>query len=191
MPGAGWRMSPTIDPKELKTLSDILALVLEDQPGQSASALEAIRARARKNAVTGGALKNLFVAIAPNPPAQAAPAPRATRTRTPKAATGSPAEMQAARTRISQLTADLNRLDLELREAVSRNESMRSELNLTRRARAEAQQAAMQAQAESRPRTMLLVLSLLCGVLVGIAGSAVVRDMMPAHTITDTSPLSP
>ncbi|TLU73435.1 hypothetical protein [Lichenicoccus roseus] len=184
-------MSPAIDPKELKTLSDILALVLEDQPGQSASALEAIRARARKNAVTGGALKNLFVAIAPNPPAQAAPAPRTTRTRTPKATTGSPAEMQAARTRISQLTADLNRLDLELREAMSRNESMRSELNLTRRARAEAQQAAIQAQAESRPRAMLLVLSLLCGVLVGIAGSAVVRDMMPARTTTDISPLSP
>ncbi len=176
-------MSQVFDPKELKTLSDILALVLEDQPGQSASALEAIRARARKNAVTGGALKNLFVAIAPNPPA-----PRAPRSRATKAA-AAPAEMQAARTRISQLTADLNRLDLELREAVSRTESVRSELNLTRRARAEAQQALLQAHAEaSRPRVMLLVLTLACGILVGIAGSAVVGDLMPARG-TDVSPL--
>nr|WP_321983722.1 hypothetical protein [uncultured Lichenicoccus sp.] len=180
-------MSPAIDPKELKTLSDILALVLEDQPGQSASALEAIRSRARKNAVTGGALKNLFVAIAPNPPAQAA-ATKAPRARATKAS-ASGTEMQAARTRISQLTADLNRLDLELREAASRNESMRAELNLTRRARAEAQQAMLQANAEhSRPRVLLLVLTLVCGILVGIAGSAVVADLMPAHS-PDTSPL--
>ena len=96
--------------------------------------------------------------------------------------------MQAARTRISQLTADLNRLDLELREAASRNESMRSELHLTRRARAEAQQAMLQAHAESRPRALLLVLSLICGILVGIAGSAVVDDLMPSRS-TDVSPL--
>ncbi|WP_428376227.1 hypothetical protein [Lichenicoccus sp.] len=181
-------MSPAIDPKELKTLSDILALVLEDQPGQSANALEAIRARARKNAVTGGALKNLFVAIAPNPPAPNPSTQRAPRSRSAKTAAG-PAEMQAARTRISQLTADLNRLDLELREAGSRNESMRAELNLTRRARAEAQQAMLQAHAESsRPRVLLLVLTLICGILVGIAGSAVVGDLMPARG-TDSSPL--
>lgn len=53
-------MSSPIDPKELKTLSDILALVLEEQSGESAAALEALRRRARHDHVTGGALKNLF-----------------------------------------------------------------------------------------------------------------------------------
>jgi hypothetical protein len=56
-----------IDPKELKILSDILALVLEDNPGQSDTALQALRNRARKNSTTGGALKNLFQTIAVNP----------------------------------------------------------------------------------------------------------------------------
>jgi hypothetical protein len=51
------------DSKEIKLLSDILALVLEEQVGQSASALEAIRRRAQADRVTGGALKNLFVRI--------------------------------------------------------------------------------------------------------------------------------
>jgi hypothetical protein len=57
------------DPHEVKVLADILALVLEDQPGPSTVALEAIRRKARQNRVTGGALKNLFQAIAANPPA--------------------------------------------------------------------------------------------------------------------------
>lgn len=173
-------MTQNIDPKELKTLSDILALVLEDQPGQSASALEAIRARARRNAVTGGALKNLFVAIAPNPPAPRAPA--ASRTRAPKAA-ATTAEMQAARTRISQLTADINRLDLDLRGATARIESLRSELNLTRQARAEAQQALLRVNHDSRPRKILMALCLICGVLLGIAGTSMVNAVMPpSHT---------
>lgn len=64
-----------IDPKELKILSDILALVLEDQPGQSATALEALRNRAKRNATTGGALKNLFQTIAEDPEKQRPPAP--------------------------------------------------------------------------------------------------------------------
>ncbi len=164
-----------IDPKELKTLSDILALVLEDQPGQSANALEAIRARARRNAITGGALKNLFVAIAPNPPA---PRPAATaRARAPR--TGAP-ELQAARTRISQLTADINKLDLDLRGATARNEALRSELHITRQARAEAQQALLRVSADSRPKRILMALCLICGVLLGIAGASVIQAISPS-----------
>ena len=176
-------MTQAFDPKELKTLSDILALVLEDQPGQSASALEAIRARARRNAVTGGALKNLFVAIAPNPPAAARPA-TATRSRA-RAGTATP-ELQAARTRISQLAADVGKLDLDLRGATARIEALRSELNLTRQARAEAQQALLQVSVDSRPRKILMALCLICGVLIGIAGASMVHAVMPAPK-TDNS----
>lgn len=59
-PGRFEASMSTFDPKELKILSDILALVLEDQPGQSATALEAIKNRARRNNMTGGALKTCF-----------------------------------------------------------------------------------------------------------------------------------
>jgi len=172
-------MSQDFDPKELKTLSDILALVLEDQPGQAANALEAIRNRARRNNVTGGALKNLFVAIAPNPPKPPAPRaaakPRASRA----AGTGGP-ELQAARTRISQLTADVNKLDLDLRGAAARIEALRSELNITRQARAEAQQALSRASGTTaRPRTWLLALCVISGMLIGIAGSSVYSALDP------------
>jgi len=176
-------MSQNFDPKELKTLSDILALVLEDQPGQSANALEAIRTRARRNAITGGALKNLFIAIAPNPPAaRPAAAPRARA----KAASATAPEMQAARTRISQLTADVHRLDLDLRGCTARVEALRSELHITRQARAEAQQALLRFTNDSRPRKILMALCLICGMLIGIAGTSVVNDLMPTHT-TDNS----
>ncbi len=170
-------MTQAFDPKELKTLSDILALVLEDQPGQSASALEALRLRARRNAITGGALKNLFVAIAPNPPApRTAASPRP---RTSRASTSAAPELQAARTRISQLTADVNRLDLDLRGSTARIEALRSELNITRKARAEAQQALLSVSSDSRPRTILMALCLICGVLLGIAGSSMFHAVMP------------
>ncbi len=49
-----------IDAAELRLLSNIIALVLDEQAGQSAAALEALRRRAAGNRVTGGALKNLF-----------------------------------------------------------------------------------------------------------------------------------
>ena len=179
-------MREQIDPKELKTLSDILALVLDDQPGQAASALDRARARARANGVTGGALKNLFVAIAPNPPANPAkppPRPRAPR----GAAAASATEMQAARTRISQLSAEMNRLDLDLRGSTARIEALRSELHLTRQARAEAQ-SALAATRSLAPRKVVLLLVALCGLLIGVAStSAVMLSMRPAPLdVTDT-----
>ena len=170
-------MREQLDPKELKTLSDILALVLEDQPGQAASALEAVRARARRNGVTGGALKNLFVALVPNPPPPKAP--RASRARSGTASsgaaagTGSATELQASRVRISHLSAEVNRLDLDLRGAHARVEALRSELQLTRQARAEAQQALLATQ-HSAPRRIMLLITALCGLLIGIAGASAV-----------------
>ncbi len=56
-------MTDRPDPKEVKLLADILALVLEDQPGQSTTALDTIRRRAHASRVTGGALKNLFLRL--------------------------------------------------------------------------------------------------------------------------------
>ncbi len=172
-------MREQIDPKELKTLSDILALVLEDQPGEAASALEAVRARARRNGITGGALKNLFVALAPNPPPAAAPKPAAAKPRAPRAGAGAATEIQAARARISQLSADVNKLDLDLRGATARIEALRSELHLTRQARAEAQQALMATQ-HLAPKRVMLLLTALCGLLIGIAGTSAIMTLVRA-----------
>ena len=181
-------MREQLDPKELKTLSDILALVLEDQPGQAASALEAVRARARRNGVTGGALKNLFVAIAPNPPAKAAPRPRAPRGGAAGAAGATPAgstELQASRVRISHLSAEVSRLDLDLRGAHARVEALRSELHLTRQARAEAQQALLATQ-HAAPRRIMLLVTALCGLLIGIAGTSAVMSFMRTEALDNS-----
>jgi hypothetical protein len=164
-------MSDTFDPKELKILSDILALVLEEHPGQSSNALDAIRNRARRNGMTGGALKNLFTAIAPNPPPRAQPRPRATRA--PAGAAGAGVDMQAARVRISQLTESVNRLDVDLRNARARNEELRSQLYLTQQARAETQAALSVMQARPLPRRRsIVVLAFAVGALAGMAGMA-------------------
>lgn len=49
--------------RETKILSDILALALDEQPGVSTAALARIKARARADGVTGGALKEAFVRL--------------------------------------------------------------------------------------------------------------------------------
>lgn len=175
-------MNQQIDPKELKTLSDILALVLDEQPGQAVNAIEALRVRARRNAITGGALKNLFIAIAPNPPQKAAPRPRASRA-------SSSAEMQAARVRISQLTADVNKLDLDLRGANARVEALRSELHLTRQARAEAQQALHSVGGGGGPRQLMLVGVALFSLLIGIAGTSAVMMLTRSDPPPDQAAL--
>ena len=161
-------MSDTIDPKELKILSDILALVLEEHAGQSENALAAIRARAQKNQVTGGALKNLFAAIAPNPPKKAPAKPRAPRTT--KASAAAAKEIQESHLRISQLTESIRRLDTEIRDLKVDNSALRSELNQTRQARAETQ-AALSSVVQSRPpaRRSGLLVAAAVGALTGFA----------------------
>ncbi|MGO3518476.1 MAG: hypothetical protein ACTINM_08320, partial [Acetobacter cibinongensis] len=91
----------SFDPKELKILSDILALVLEEQSGQSASALEALKNRAQKDKITGGALKNLFQAIAVDPPKRT--------TRSSSRPSPTPDEY---RTQLRQMAESIQRLDI-------------------------------------------------------------------------------
>ncbi|RUT27107.1 hypothetical protein C0V97_02515 [Asaia sp. W19] len=164
-------MSGSFDPKELKVLSDILALVLEEQEGQSAAALNALRSRARKSGMTGGALKNLFVAIAPNPPQRAKPKPRA-----PKAETG--AEALAARQQIVTLTNNLRQMDLELRNSRARLESVRSELFQTQQSRAEMQSRLMTREARKPYFSVLIWCGFAAGVLIGIAGTQFIHSVI-------------
>lgn len=161
-----------IDPKELKVLADILALVLEDQPGQSSNALEAIKKRAKKNATTGGALKNLFTTIANNPPQR-----KTSTTQAKKNTTSTSADLIKARSQISDLTHSINQLDSAIRNLRKQNEALRSELLLTQRSRAEMQTALSVSEAKNPFKTVLIVASLLCGLFVGIAGTLVVNSV--------------
>ncbi|NHN83568.1 hypothetical protein GOB93_02795 [Acetobacter musti] len=171
-------MSETFDPKELKVLSDILALVLEDQPGQSATALEAIRSRARRNNITGGALKNLFTAIAPNPPKRAA---SSTRSRASKTASG---DVQQERARVRELTESVTRLDMELRTARANNAQLKAELFLTQQARAETQSQLVAVQSTSHTRFGLVGLAVIVGCIAGVAGTELFHSLRPAPVHT-------
>lgn len=163
-------MNQKLDPKELKVLADILALVLEDQPGQSANALEAIKKRAQKNGTTGGALKNLFTNIVNNPPTKAK-----ANSNQPKKNNDSE-DLLKARSQISTLTHSINQLDTSLRNLRRQNESLRSELLLTQRSRAEIQ-ATLAAASDKFPfKTIIIIIALLCGLFCGIAGTLVVSS---------------
>ncbi len=74
--------SGTIDTTELRLLSNILALVLDEHPGQAAAALDTLRRRAANSRVTAGALKNLFDRVSAELPDAAMAPPRAGRTET-------------------------------------------------------------------------------------------------------------
>ncbi|AOX20214.1 hypothetical protein [Kozakia baliensis] len=167
-------MNEKLDPKELKVLSDILALVLEDQAGQASTALDAIRARAKRNNVTGGALKNLFVAIAPEPPQKAR-----TRTRTRSTASNNTAESIESRQRITTLTNDLRQLDLELRTSRARVDALRTELHQTQQSRAELQTLLHHQKGRRSTRMSVLWWAFGVGALIGIAGTQF------AHSILD------
>ncbi|GBR01230.1 hypothetical protein [Acetobacter oeni] len=175
-------MSETFDPKELKVLSDILALVLEDQPGQSATALETIRSRARRNGMTGGALKNLFIAIAPDPPKRAA---SSTRSRSTKSSAS--ADVQQERMRVRELTESVTKLDLELRSARANNAQLKTELFLTQQARAETQSQLSAVQATSHTRFGLVGLAVLVGCVAGVAGTELFHSLRPAPHHTPNS----
>jgi len=164
-------MSGSFDPKELKVLSDILALVLEEQEGQSIAALNALRSRARKSGTTGGALKNLFVAIAPNPPPRAKPRPRTT-----KAESGP--DVQAARQQIVTLTNNLRQMDLELRNSRARLESVRSELYQTQQSRAEIQSKLLARDARKPYFSTLIWCGFAVGILIGIAGTQFIHSIV-------------
>ncbi|QNT79618.1 hypothetical protein [Entomobacter blattae] len=168
--------SNKIDPKELKILSDILALVLEEQSGQSLNALEAIKNRARKNKVTGGALKNLFVALAPNPPKPPPRKPRNTAS-TAKSTDSSP----SSRAQIAKLTDSLNRMDIELRTTKARNDAMKMRLFQIENAYIQLQETTTKIYGKRSLRAPLILAIFFCGLIIGIGGM-VVYHAIPSGT---------
>ncbi|CAI3926827.1 unnamed protein product [Commensalibacter communis] len=165
-------MNQKIDPKELKVLADILALVLEDQPGQSANALETIKKRAKKDTITGGALKNLFKNIANNPPSSNNTSNAQCKNQSDSL------ELMRARSHISNLTRNITQLDIVIRDLRRQNETLKSELLLTQRSRAELQ-TELYAKSDKFPfKTATIIVSILCGLFFGIAGTSVFNSAM-------------
>ncbi len=170
-------MTEKIDKKELKILSDILALVLENEPGQSINAIEAIKKRARKNMVTGGALKNIFNSIAENPPK-----PEIKTSSRNRKNTDTIPDLLKARSQINALTQDINHLDSIIRSLRMQNESLRSELNLTQQSRAEIQSLLYTNQAKEPFKKILLIIFFFFGLFLGIASTAII------HSFTSSPP---
>lgn len=154
-----------IDSKEIKILSDILALVLEDEDGQTHAAIAALKTRARKNAMTGGALKNLFAKIAADPP-------KTTRRR--HATAHKPdVEMENANLRrhVQNLTSNLQTLDLRLRTAEAQSITLQREVVQVRHAYAELG-TLYETETQGRSRSMMMVcIALLAGAVLGIAAA--------------------
>ncbi|CEF55179.1 hypothetical protein [Acetobacter ghanensis] len=179
-----------IDPKELKILSDILALVLEDHPGQSDTALQALRNRARKNSTTGGALKNLFQTIATNPSKAKTASSRQTGSRASSSKSKTTDMPDQYRVQLREMADSITRLDRNLRVAYSQNETLKSELYLTQKSRAELQTHLATLQSSNRnQKPVTIAISLLVGLLVGIAGSQAVHMLWPPapHVVVDNA----
>ncbi|MCP9320254.1 hypothetical protein KBX73_10800 [Acetobacter persici] len=174
-----------IDPKEIKILSDILALVLEEQQGQSVTALEAIKARARRDGMTGGALKNLFQTLAPD-------IDRLTAAR--KATDG--AELRTLENTIHTLRIQLhdrgeilNRMEHNLRIVRNNNENLKSQLHVLQNAHAEAtHRLGMKMMDSTYPRLMIIFVAVMAGLLAGIAGTQLFHLFYAAfHPVTDNA----
>lgn len=174
-----------MDPKEIKILSDILALVLEDQQGQSDSALEALKARARRDGVTGGALKNLFQTLAPD-------IDRLDLMH--KAA--DEAEIRTLENTLHTLRIQLhdrgeimNRMEHNLRIVRGNNENLQSQLHAANAAFAEAnQKLGMKMMDSSYPRLVIIFVAVAAGLLAGIAGTQLFHLFYAAfHPVTDNA----
>ena len=159
-----------IDPKEIKILSDILALVLEENPGQSSTALETLRRRAKRHHMTGGALKNLFQTLAANPSkAQEASRSRGRNTRSTRAKQQADSAAETHRAQLQEMRDSISRLDHQLRTIMAQNASLKHELDLTRQSRAELQARIAGAKLSlSRKKQSAMIKAFLIGCVIGI-----------------------
>lgn len=148
----------SIDAAELKLLSNILALVLDEQPGASVAALETLRRRAAANRVTGGALKNLFDRLA---------------TERPDETTRLRLDLDAMSVRLSRLAAENAALHQRLLEA---ERNWRIEMRLRR-----AMAGPLPTQPPSRGRFRA---GLMAGALLAFAAPLLTHDRaggLPPH----------
>lgn len=148
------------DERETKILADILALILEEQPGEAHAALDALRTRAIRSDVTGGALKNLFSHLITEPRSTG---PSAMERQLLQRLRRAENELKQRQARASTLNAFPTRLQQDNEDLVLKRSSQRDFTHWRRTS---------------------LALCLLTGLLLGIAGSQLV------HSLTDRPPVS-
>ncbi|MBR2124459.1 MAG: hypothetical protein IJ934_04720 [Acetobacter sp.] len=171
----------TIDPKEIKILSDILALVLEEHPGQSSTALETLRRRAKRNNTTGGAIKNLFQVLATNPSKAREASSASSRSRnSTRAKQQAASDTDTYRTQLQEMRESISRLDYKLKTVIAQNASLEHELDLTRQSRAELQSRIAGAElALSRKKRLIMTFVFLSGCVTGIVVIACALFIFP------------
>jgi hypothetical protein len=126
----------TIDQKEAKALADILALVVDENANVAEAALAKLRQRAKRDKVTGGALKNIFNAVAGGQGLPPRPPPRRPAART---ATGNAErDLDSAREMIGELTVKTMQLAHELSAARAHAAELTANMVAVRSAQAEA-----------------------------------------------------
>nr|WP_294916425.1 hypothetical protein [uncultured Neokomagataea sp.] len=148
--------SPQLDPRETKILSDILALVLDEQSGTSENALNALKLRAARSSITGGALKNLFTHLI---------------------------HTNGDQHQITQLTQRLQKADESVYRAARQIESLRTALHNAQQEHAHLRHALSDKSSPfAWPKTTLIVTALF-GLLLGIAGAEIIHTLTatPIH----------
>ncbi len=128
-----------IDQKASKALADILALVVDENENVAQSALAKLRQRAKEDAVTGGALKNLFNSMSGRPFPLFQP-PRGPAARYPTTGNAE-RDLASARETIGELTVRSMELTQELSAARSQMVGLMADMVSVRSAQAEAQLA--------------------------------------------------
>ena len=152
-------MGETFDPKDIKVLSDILALVLEESSGSAQNALDALRTRAQRNTLTGGALKNLFISLATDPMRTGATA------------------------REAQLRQTIARLEGELRTQQIKVRTVQADLSRTQRDAYSLQAEVVTNKAQQPWRYIAIAFGVSAGLLLGVAASQLY------HSLTDPPPI--
>ncbi|XAO71633.1 MAG: hypothetical protein AAYR33_01290 [Acetobacteraceae bacterium] len=173
-----------IDTREIKILSDILALVLEEEEGQSHAALSALKARARKNGTTGGALKNLFATIIVDPP-------KPTRRRSTAGNKADLGEENAnLRRHVQVLTSNLQTMGVHLRSAEAQSLAPQREMFQVRQSHAEVG-ALLEVETQGRSRSMMMVyIALFAGIVLGVAAAQLYHAFSFAPVIDSASYLN-
>lgn len=151
--------SPQLDPRETKILSDILALVLDEQHGASENALNAIKQRATRNSTTGGALKNLFTRLIN--------------------ASADPTHDQR---HIAQLTQRLHKAEHDAQHSLRQIETLRTALHNALREQKHLRLALSEKSSPFEWSKATFLIAAFIGLLLGIAGAEIVHTFTAAPT---------
>ncbi|QDH16414.1 hypothetical protein [Swingsia samuiensis] len=152
-------MANSFDPKELKILSDILALVIEEPKESASNILDTLRLRAKRNSITGGTLKNIFIQLAND------------QTR------------QDFKRQNAQLISRIHKLERELESSKNTLRSFQSAFHQSQQKNSSLQNDLLAQRVQRSWRYVTIIIGFAAGLLIGVASTEFY------HTLTDKSPV--